>query len=128
MKLTLALIFVFALSQPAATRARQRDCDEHAGRVYTSKEVDRKARITRPSYPPFPEEAQQKGLRRGEVKLSLVFRPDGKVTDVGVVETSDESFTKASVEAAKRIRFEPAKKGGCPVAQSSVVINNYNHR
>ena len=127
MKLTLALIFVFVLSHPAATHARQ-GCDEHAGRVYTSKEVDKKARITRPSYPLYPEKARQKNIRRGEVKLSLVFRPDGKVTDVEVLETSDESFTAASVEAAKKIKFEPAKKGGCPVAQSSVVINHYNHR
>jgi TonB family protein len=130
MKLTLALIIGLALWQPGAPPAPQdaaRDCDEHADRVYTTGEVDEKAKIVRRPPPEFPESMRRRRQRvSGSVTLRLVLRPDGTVTDIEVLETSGEAFSRKSIEAAKRIKFEPAAKGGCLVAQSATVGYNYN--
>lgn len=128
MKLTLALIFVLALLSPAATPAARQDaapdCREHADRVYTTREVDEKARIARRPEPQHP--ARLRGRRgSGQVKVRAVLRPDGTVTDIEVLETTDEAFNQTSIEAAKKITFEPALKGGCPVAQSLILFYGY---
>lgn len=50
MKLTLFLLFGLAILSPAATSARRdsgQNCEQHADRVYTTREVDEKARIAR---------------------------------------------------------------------------------
>lgn len=132
MRLTLFLFFGLALLSPPAARAQQQgagqNCEQHAGRVYTQGRVDEKAKVTRRHLPLFPEAARRKNIRRGEVMLRLALRPDGTVTDIEVVRTSDESFNKASIEAAKKTTFEPARKGGCPVAQWLVLMSSYRSR
>jgi TonB family protein len=126
MKLTLALLFGLSLWQPAVTQdAGQQGCEQHADRVYTTKEVDEKAKPTYRQEPAYPAKMRRKGTR-GQTRLRVVLRPDGRVTDIEVLESSHEEFGKASVEAAKKIRFEPATKGGCPVAQSTIIINHYS--
>ena len=128
MKLTLALIVALALWPQSATPAPQdagQDCGQHADRVYTTREVDEKAKITRRPEPAYPARLRRKRLS-GEVKLRMVLRPDGRVADIEILESSHEAFSEASIEAAKKFRFEPATKGGCPVAQSAVIINHYS--
>ena len=128
MKLTLFLIFGLALWQPGATPAPQggaQGCEQHAGRVYTTRQVDVKAKLIHRPEPFYPERMRRK-RKRGSVKLRAVLRPDGAVTDIEILETSDAAIIETSIEAAKRIRFEPALKDGCPVAQSVILINWYN--
>lgn len=128
MKLTLVLLFGLALWQPAGAAARQdgpRGCARHAERVYTTGQVDQKAKFIHRPTPDYPERMRRKRAS-GRVMLRAVLRPDGRVTDIEILETTDEAFNKASIEAARRIRFEPAIKDGCPVAQTTVLINNYN--
>jgi TonB family protein len=128
MKLTLLLIPALALWPPAAPQDKTQGCEQHADRVYTQNTVDEKAKITRRHLPLFPEAARRKNVRRGEVMMRVVLRPDGTVTDIKVLKTTDEVFNKISVEAAKKTRFEPALKGGCPVAQSALLMNSYTTR
>ena len=128
MNLTLVLIFVFALSAPGATPAPQdsgqQGCEQHADRVYTMRDVDEKAKIARRPEPQYP--ARLRGRRRsGQVKVRAVLRPDGTVTDIEVLDTTDEAYNRTSIEAAKKITFEPAQKGGCPVAQFIILIYGY---
>lgn len=127
MRPALFLLFVLALLSPPASRAGQgagRGCEQHADRVYAMREVDQKAGIVRRPEPRYP--AGLRGRRRsGQVKVRAVLRPDGTVTDIEVLETTDEVYNQTSVEAAKRITFEPALKGGCPVAQSIILFYGY---
>lgn len=128
MKLSLALVVGLALLSPAASSAQQdagqQNCEQHAGRVYTTREVDQKAKIGRRPEPKYP--ARLRGRRRsGQVKVQAVLRPDGTVTDIEILETTDEVYNQTSVEAAKKITFEPALKGGCPVAQSITLFYGY---
>ena len=128
MKFALALLIGLALLSPAAAPARQdagqQNCEQHAGRVYTTREVDQKARIGRRPEPRYP--ARLRGRRgSGQVKVRAVLRPGGTVTDIEVLETTDEVYNQTSVEAAKKITFEPALKGGCPVAQSIILFYGY---
>lgn len=124
MKFTLSLLLGLALWHTVAAQDDARNCDEHAGRVYTTREVDEKARIVRRPEPRYP--ARLRGRRRsGQVKVRAVLRPGGAVTDVEVLETADEVYNQTSVEAAKKITFEPALKGGCPVAQSILLFYGY---
>jgi TonB family protein len=128
MKLTLALLFALALWPPGASPARQegaQGCEQYADRVYTHQEVDQPAKIIRRHPPAYPRGARRRRAG-GSVKLQIVLRPDGRVTDIEVLETSDEMFNQPSVEAAKKTKFEPAIKGGCPVAQSIILTNTYN--
>ncbi len=124
MKSTLPLLLGLALWHTAAAQDAARDCDGHAGRVYAISEVDEKARIGRRPEPRYP--ARLRGRRKsGQVKVRAVLRPDGTVTDVEVLETTDEVYNQTSVEAARKITFEPALKGGCPVAQSITLFYGY---
>jgi TonB family protein len=63
-----------------------------------------------PDYPPAARAARFDGT----VQLSLTILPDGTVGRVEVVECDHPNvgFESASIEAAKRWKFVPAKKGG----------------
>ena len=124
MKLTLFLILGLTLWPAAAPQGAGRDCEQHADRVYRTTEVDRKAKLTYRQEPSYPEKMRDSG-RSGHTKLRMVLRPDGRVTDIEVLESSDPEFSEASIAAAKKLRFVPALKGGCPVAQSTIIINHY---
>ena len=124
MKLALALAVGLALWPPPARQDAAQDCAQHAERVYKTSEVDEKAKISRRPEPRYP--ARLRGRRKsGQVKVRAVLRPDGTVTDIEVLETTDEAYNQTSVEAAQKITFEPALKGGCPVAQSIILFYGY---
>jgi TonB family protein len=55
-------------------------------------------------------------LTHGTVELSVVFRADGSISDFKVVNGLPDGLTEKAIEAAKKIRFEPAIKGGQPVS------------
>ena len=55
-------------------------------------------------------------LTHGTVELSVVFRADGSISDFKVVNGLADGLNEKAIEAAKKIRFEPAMKGGQPVS------------
>jgi periplasmic protein TonB len=58
------------------------------------------------------------------VILQLIIETDGKTHDLRVVQSVDEAFDNAAMEAVRRWRFKPATCGGEPIAtQISVEIN-----
>jgi protein TonB len=63
----------------------------------------------------YSEEARNRGIT-GTVKLRVIFAVDGKLKDILVIEGLDAGLSWLSVEAARKIRFKPATKGGEPVA------------
>ena len=63
--------------------------------------------------PYYPRRAEQDGLE-GYAIVRFDVLADGSVTNVSIVESTDEVFERSSIEAAKRFRFKPRVVGGVP--------------
>jgi TonB family protein len=57
----------------------------------------------------------RKNLLQGTVVLSVIFTADGRITGIKVIRALPDGLTYRSFEAARKIRFQPAKKDGQPV-------------
>ena len=65
--------------------------------------------------PDYPPEAQRKGAE-GSVEVSFTVSPEGKVSDIIIVDAEpSDIFDRAAVDAVRRWRYEPKKVGGIPV-------------
>jgi TonB family protein len=65
--------------------------------------------------PRYTEEARQNKIQ-GTVVLSVVFTADGRITSIRVVRGLPDGLTEKAIEAAQKIRFNPAVKNGAPVS------------
>jgi TonB family protein len=63
----------------------------------------------------YTEEARQNKIQ-GTVVLQVVFNVNGSITDVRVIRGLPDGLTEKAIEAAKKIRFNPAVKNGTPVS------------
>jgi TonB family protein len=61
--------------------------------------------------PVYPESKRASG-ETAKVVLSLTLDDQGAITDASVLESAGEDFDASALEAAKRLRFEPATKAG----------------
>jgi TonB family protein len=94
-------------------------------RVFTTKEVTERARLTRRPEPSYPE-AARKFQVSGTVVLHGVLTKTGEVTDISVVRGLPHGLTRTSIEAMKMIKFIPATRDGVRVSQRIMVEYNYN--
>ena len=94
-------------------------------RPFRQNEVTQKARITFKPEPGFTESAR-KFTVTGVVRLRAILSKTGEMTNISVVKGLPHGLTESSIEATRRIRFEPAQKDGRPVAQYVVLEYNYN--
>jgi TonB family protein len=72
----------------------------------------------------YTEEARQQRVQ-GAVLLSVVFGADGRLHDLRVVRGLPHGLTETSVEAANRIRFQPALQNGRPVSVRATLEFNF---
>lgn len=63
----------------------------------------------------YTEEARQNKVQ-GTVVLNVIFTADGRITSIRVVRGLPDGLTEKAIEAAQRIRFNPAVKNGAPVS------------
>ncbi|MBO0725686.1 MAG: TonB family protein [Blastocatellia bacterium] len=63
----------------------------------------------------YTEEARQNKIQ-GTVVLQVVFNVNGTISDVKVIRGLPDGLTEKAIEAAKKIRFNPAVKAGTPVS------------
>lgn len=63
----------------------------------------------------YTEEARQNKIQ-GTVVLNVVFTADGRITNIRVVRGLPDGLTEKAIEAAQRIRFNPAVRSGVPVS------------
>ncbi|MGH9765924.1 MAG: energy transducer TonB [Blastocatellia bacterium] len=63
----------------------------------------------------YTEEARQNKVQ-GTVLLQVVFHLNGSITEIKVIRSLPDGLTEKAIEAAKRIRFNPAVKNGSPVS------------
>jgi len=68
----------------------------------------------------YTEEARRNRVY-GTVVLNMVFRADGAITNIRIIRGLPDGLTEKAIEAARKIRFQPAVKNGTPVsAQGSL--------
>jgi TonB family protein len=63
----------------------------------------------------YTEEARQNKVQ-GVVVLNVIFTSDGRITNIKVVRGLPDGLTEKAIEAAQRIRFNPATKNGAPIS------------
>ena len=115
--LCLAIIFL-ALADNSLSLARpsHQNASQTTERIYETKEVDRKAKITRRSYPQYTEQARR-NRTSGWVVLRVVLKSTGEIGDIQVIRDLPDGLTEECIRVAREIKFEPALKDGKPVSQ-----------
>lgn len=99
--------------------------EEPVGTVYFGREVDQKMRVESRPAPDYPEAAKQHKIR-GVVVLRAVFSSTGKVTQIIVVKDLPHGLTESAIQAARKIKFIPAKKDGKNVSMWMLLEYNFN--
>lgn len=72
----------------------------------------------------YTEEARQNRIQ-GSVMLSVIFGADGRIHNIRVVRSLPYGLTETSIEAAQRIRFQPAVLNGRPVSVQVTLEFNF---
>ena len=62
------------------------------------------------------------------MRLSVVFGADGSVRDIQVIRNAGYGLDEAAIEAASRIKFVPAQRGGKAVSFRMVVEISFDLR
>ena len=83
--------------------------------VAAKAEVFTPPRLVQPAEAIYPEEARSAGLA-ATVLLKVVIEPDGSVRSAEVARGAGHGFDEAALAAARKLRFEPARLDGAPVA------------
>jgi TonB family protein len=73
----------------------------------------------------YTEEARQNRVQ-GTVLLSAVFTTDGRVIDIRVVRGLPDGLSETAIEAAQKIRFQPAtNRNGMPITVRATIEFNF---
>lgn len=108
---------------PGPHRAGGPPPDYHA--TFRQAEVTQKAVITFKQEPGFTESARKFNVA-GTVRLRAVLNRTGEVTDVTVLAGLPHGLTTKAIEAAKKMKFQPAQKDGRAVSQYIVLEYHFN--
>lgn len=76
--------------------------------------------------PEYTEEARRERVS-GVVRLRVTFAASGEVTAVTPLNRLPFGLTEKAIEAARKIKFEPAKKGGEPATTTKTVQFAFNY-
>jgi TonB family protein len=85
-----------------------------------NQQLTRKARVIYRVEPIYPLDAREKKIT-GSVLLTLVVNREGNPEDIQVYKSLYPSMDQAAIEAARKMKFEPAMKDGQPVTQKLLV-------
>jgi|HubBroStandDraft_1064217.scaffolds.fasta_scaffold49877_2 TonB family protein len=102
----------FGSVSPSAPPAPARD--ETDGEPFAEQSVDGKARLVFGLSPGYPADARARSIE-GDVRLDLVVDTAGLVESGRVIQGVDPSLDRVALEAAKKLRFDPATRSGRPV-------------
>jgi TonB family protein len=94
-------------------------------RVFSQKEVTRKATILDRPEPLYTEEARKNQVT-GSVRVRMVLGANGAVSGVQALSRLPDGLTEKAIEAAHRVRFTPAEKDGRKVSQYVTIDYNFN--
>ena len=121
----LTIMFLIATTAATAQVASQASDEKCDGPVYEAKDVSQKARITSRAPPEYTEKARLHNVS-GQVDLTVVLCRSGEVTDIQVVKGLPYGLSESAINAAKRIKFEPAQKDGEQVSQKMQLQYGFN--
>lgn len=71
-------------------------------------------------------EAARYNCVQGTVVLSVVFGADSKLKDIRVIRGLPDGLTRKAIEAAMKLRFQPATKDGVPVSVRGNLEYSFN--
>jgi TonB family protein len=89
--------------------------DRYAGETVEPMTASLKPTILYKEKAKYTEEARRTGVH-GTVVLNVVFRADGAITNIRVLRGLPDGLTEKAIEAATKIRFQPAVRNGTPVS------------
>jgi TonB family protein len=92
--------------------------------VFGAGEVQKKARVFKAPLPVYSDAARA-AKAKGEVRLRLVLRGDGKVKYIFAVKPAKHGLTEAAIEAARLMEFEPAIREGRRVSQFATFVYEF---
>jgi TonB family protein len=72
----------------------------------------------------YTEDARQNKIQ-GTVVLTVVFGADGRIRDIRVIHGLPYGLTETSIEAAQKIRFQPAVNNGKPMSVRATLEYNF---
>jgi TonB family protein len=73
----------------------------------------------------YTDKARNNGIE-GTVVLQVVFHRYGILTAINVIRGLPDGLTENAIEAAKKIRFQPAMKDGQPISVRGVLEFDFN--
>lgn len=115
--LMLLLLFGNSFAQDNSPTTSVQKSDEE--KVYKQSEVDQKARIIKRQHPSTDRMCSND---MGSVTVLVVLHKSGYVSDVKSLKSSEcQRFNENSLDAAKKIKFNPAVKDGQLVSVSVMV-------
>ncbi len=84
-------------------------------RIYKSRETEERFEILKKPTPTYTYEARRHQTS-GTVTLLLILAADETVKHISVVHGLPDGLTDKAIQAAKQIKFTPARNGGKPVS------------
>ena len=94
-------------------------------KTFTVREVTKKANIRSKPEPLYTESARKFGIT-GTVRVRAILSASGEVRGITLLTRLPHGLTQKTIEAARRIKFEPAIKDGRKVSQYVTIEYNYN--
>ncbi len=94
-------------------------------KLFIGKEVDHKAIVIMKPEPSYTEGARQ-NQTTGTVVMKVVFSSTGDIVNMRIISALPYGLTDKAIEAAKKIRFIPAKKDGKFVSMWMQLEYNFN--
>lgn len=124
--LIIILNITFILTVQSVVLCQSQDNDsQQSEKIYLPNEVDVKLKIKERPKAKYTEDARRNCIN-GKVLLNVVLKSSGKVEDIEVIKGLSEGLSESAVEAARKIKFEPAKKDGQKVSVSAKVEYDFD--
>ena len=112
------------ITAEAKTETEHKEQISDEDKVYSSSEVDEKARFTN-RVNKLPSAHKRGCPKDGNVLVRAVLHKSGKITEVTVIRGLGCSYDKDAVEAVRKLKFIPAMKDGQPVSQYVTIEFDY---
>lgn len=81
--------------------------------------------VTSKPRPGYTEDARKNQIQ-GTVRLRVTFNANGTIGSISPISGLGYGLTDKAIEAARQMRFEPAKRGGVPYAVTKEVAYTFN--
>ena len=94
--------------------------------VYGASEVQKKARLVDPPAAAYPQAARA-AKAKCEVRLRVVLASDGTVKYIFPMKPLKHGLTEAAMEAAQKVKFEPAIRDGKPASQFATLSYEFKN-